>query len=963
MSFRSAFTKKYSFTPVNLFSFLSTFINLISLFFNSPGGGVFSDVTDSLQMVLDEETLAAGSMHISNWVAQVTPTHVRAFRLDPTFAAFLDWHPPAGTTITSSVVSNGCIILQCLSNAQHSLLVLRLQGNDTAVEFMQLGEFFRLSQEASCIGNLILVSTNSHAVLTIGTYRPSIMILELSIINVVYYKKPDQAWRVLGEMSLTGRTISDDDDISGNVPASSPPPPLSDPYLARVRPEKDIQYAEFLQMADWDLTSMEWLPGSPLAQAVRDHREFHPHRKTTGTTVPSSIVVSPVAGINDLNTHGIEIWVSSRNGDVHRLQTGGLISLGKEGVAFQNNGAYISNCSVPYGDLPPALALLPELKRVSPSFKVLAVSDRASLLRASPNRGAIDELRLHTPGVSCAAPLVLEVPDGGDRLFLFSASTDGALSLSSLEAHQRSKVIARPLPWRPDLIANNERLHGDGVPGVVAIAGRKWHHHTSEDGRKEPLFSLPYVELFDSCTGQRLNNFDHIVLIPGETITGLALVPSNFWEKVRESLIQTVPEYANQNLATNAGADQRYRCFILASSILDNTQRHHKPGDAQGRLLFFACPLHAGEPLQLLEMLYFPDPVYAVEFSDYTNTNLYRAIAVIATGRRIASYSVNLDPSIGGYLVKDASLSINSPTKALKIDSRSNTCDFFGKRIYAACVDGELNLLLYYAALKQVPGSVYAAFKVKSFPSEVFNCIDARFYPEEEARNNRWFNNISLDSSGIIRANLSQSERLVSQGHCGDANPLGWAEVLNLSNLQDRNMLAITRGGGVVEVDLKLHRKFLLALQRAIVNCPDFKIETASVKKFLGLDRRPEIYKHPRPLKDNLKVDQGPERMATTAEGPPPAVIIAEPVLEEFLLSLEDFNRVENVTYNSREPHEMLHLSVLRLFLDSRSELQRELLLTAIKNVSGRSVQDDEINALKPKLVYTLSDFGAHSMF
>ncbi|KAL4518325.1 hypothetical protein Ndes2437A_g04615 [Nannochloris sp. 'desiccata'] len=170
-------------------------------------------------------------------------------------------------------------------------------------------------------------------------------------------------------------------------------------------------------MADWDLTSMEWLPGSPLAQAVRDHREFHPHRKTTGTTVPSSIVVSPVAGINDLNTHGIEIWVSSRNGDVHRLQTGGLISLGKEGVAFQNNGAYISNCSVPYGDLPPALALLPELKRVSPSFKVLAVSDRASLLRASPNRGAIDELRLHTPGVSCAAPLVLEVPDGGDRLF------------------------------------------------------------------------------------------------------------------------------------------------------------------------------------------------------------------------------------------------------------------------------------------------------------------------------------------------------------------------------------------------------------------------------------------------------------------------------------------------------------------------------------------------------------------
>jgi len=908
-------------------------------------------------MISDKETLAAGSMHISDWVSQVIPTHVRAFHLDPTCTASLDWYPPVGSTITSSVVSNGFIILQCLSNAQHSLLVLHLKGSDTSVEFMQLGEPYLLSQEASCIGDWIQVSADTHAVLIIGTYRPSIVILELSIINAVSFKVPHQTWRLLGEISLAGDTISDDDNVSSNVPASPPfsPPPssLSAPASTpekRLQPDEYDIGAEVAQQLEWDRAKTEWPSGSPLAAAARDHRKPHPLRKTTGTTIPSSIAVAPAAGMNDLETRGLEIWVSSRSGDVLRLQTGGLTLLGKEGVTLQNNGACISKCSFPYGELPPTLVILPQLKRVSPSFKVLAVSDRASLLRASPNCGAIDELRLHTPGVSCAAPLVLELPGGGDRLFLFAASTDGALSLFSLEAHQRSKVSARPLPWRPDLIATNEKLYGAGVPGVVAVAGRKWHHHTSEDGQKEDEFSLPYVELFDSTTGQSLNNFGgRIVLIPGETITGLAILPWNFWENVREYWMKHVPGWADENLETNAGADQKYRCFILASSILDTTQHFHNPGDAQGRLLFFACPLHVGERFWLLETLYFPDPVYAVEFSDY-DADPYRAIAVIATGRRIASYSVNLDPSVGGYLVKDASMFINSP---------ANRIDFNGKNICAACVEGELNLLLYYMG-NDVPGSVSAVFQVRSFPPEVFDCIDARSCQglTELLRNPQ----LSVDSSGIIRAFFSEFGRM-DKGHCGDANPLGLAEALN-AQLQDKEVLVITRGGGVVEVHcLQLVSKgLLLALQRAIVECPRLKIETASVKNFLGLYRRPEFYKHPKPLNDIEGMNEGPERVATTAEGPAPAAITPEPALKDFLSSLEDFSRMENaenVIYNSHQSSEMLHLSVLRLFLDSHTELQRELLVTAIENVGGDQDGDVEIDTL----VYELSEIGAHSMF
>jgi hypothetical protein len=186
--------------------------------------------------------------------------------------------------------------------------------------------------------------------------------------------------------------------------------------------------------------------------------------------------------------------------------------------------------------------------------------------------------------------LVLNVPGGGERLFLLAVSVDGALSLSSLEAHQRSKIRARPLPWHPDVVATANNKYD--VPGVVSIAGRQWYHHVAEDGTKEsPPFSLPHIELFDSSTGQSLNGFGtDIVLCINETITRLALLPGDFWEGVRRDILKTDPDLEDE-LATNA--DGKYRCFILASSTLD-TRVNYKKEDAKGRLLFFACPFNQG---------------------------------------------------------------------------------------------------------------------------------------------------------------------------------------------------------------------------------------------------------------------------------------------------------------------------------------------------------------------------------
>jgi hypothetical protein len=75
-----------------------------------------------------------------------------------------------------------------------------------------------------------------------------------------------------------------------------------------------------------------------------------------------------------------------------------------------------------------------------------------------------------------------------------------------------------------------------------------------------------------------------------ETITGLALLPGDFWEGVRQDILKTDPDLADE-LATNA--DGKYRCFILASSTLD-TRVNYKKEDAKGRLLFFACPFNQG---------------------------------------------------------------------------------------------------------------------------------------------------------------------------------------------------------------------------------------------------------------------------------------------------------------------------------------------------------------------------------
>jgi hypothetical protein len=944
-------------------------------------------VTDTLQIASDVETLAAGNLNLDGWVAQVTPSSVRAFSLDTTTSTAaaaaaggsLDWHPPASTTITSGVVSSGYIILQCLCNSQHSLVALQLISNDEDLEIQQLGTPYLLSHEASCIGNLVLSTNNTHAVLAVGTYNASILIFELSQLEKDHQDL--ECWHFLGETRLRRYVASPlNNEISTTPPVASPA--VVGKMTNSTHPgEISISGAEAAQTLEWNRSTDEWQPGSPLAAAARDQQKPYVLKNTTGGTLPASIMAAVPRGGIDYQLSGLELWVSSRSGDVHCLHLAPLRSGAEKGDTLQGEVECVSSRSLHYADLPPTLALLPELKRVSPNFIILAVSERASLLRASSNRGAIEELRLHTPGISCAIALVLEVPAGGDRLFLLAASVDGALSLSSLEAHQRSKVIARPLPWRPDAIATNEKDYG-GVPGVVAVAGRKWHHRISGDGQKleDTTYTLPYVELFDSTTGESLNSFERkIVLIPGEKITGMVLLASDFWERARDHLLKTLPEHLHKNVMTNAGADQKYRCFILASSILDINEPRHRSGGAQGRLLFFAVPLYAGEPLKLLDTLYFPDPVLAVdsaflvktepyrEFDSFLTADVFREIAVIATGRRIVSLTVNLE--VGGYLVQNTSVSINSCAKALKIYHTSESNDLNGKYISAGCDEGQVQLYMYCKKRDGHPGW-NSVLEVQGCSSEVFACVDARFSSEGIC------NHISLSSSGVIRSNCLKPKDKESKGHCGDGHPLGFVEAINLSAMGDREMLAVTRGGGVVELHLErgrnnekregylalLSKGLLLAVQRAIVEHPEFNFEAVAVKNFLGLSRAPEFYKHPAPFDESTETQQGSEKIATTAEGPSTPAISAEPALKEFLVELQNSNREneEDGAFKRGDVNELLHLSVLKLFLDSPSDIQRELLLTAVEKVDGGGVEvkDVDIDAL----AYELAQIGAQNM-
>ncbi len=208
------------------------------------------------------------------------------------------------------------------------------------------------------------------------------------------------------------------------------------------------------------------------------------------------------------------------------------------------------------------------------------------------------------------------------------------------------------------------------------------------------------------------------------------------------------------------------------------------------------------------------------------------------------------------------------------------------------------------------------------------------------------------------------------QGHVGDANPLGLVELessgeLVFSSMDVVEMLAATRGGGVVELKLDRRREdtgslleegLLVNLQRAIVEHPDFKFETAAVKKFLQLDRKPEIYKHPERTDDGIE-EVSEKLEVATAEGP---AISAEPelgkLLEELLGKTE--NRVADYQNHRKE---MLHLGILRLFLDSPLDTQRELLQTVsvVKKKSGGDVGDVDIDAL----VFELALIVAHSMF
>ena len=231
-----------------------------------------------------------------------------------------------------------------------------------------------------------------------------------------------------------------------------------------------------------------------------------------------------------------------------------------------------------------------------------------------------------------------------------------------------------------------------------------------------------------------------------------------------------------------------------------------------------------------------------------------------------------------------------------------------------------------------------------------------------------------MESSG--RVGYSDRGYDATQGHIGDSHPLSLVQSLEDSGEKGKEMLIVTCGGGVIE--LNTHKTFagnqleykyltsrglLQALQRAIVEQPEFKLNQ-SVKKVLAIDKRRDVYKHPKPLVNSLDDEKDPERIATTAEGPLPVAISAEPALLDFLATMEESNTSEDAENDILffddygRPREMLNLSVIRLFLDSASYQQRSILMSAVKKITREGVNVD-VGAV----VYELSQLGAHSMF
>ena len=921
-------------------------------------------------------------------------------------------------------MSQGIAVVQCMRNGQHSLVALCLVKDPSSSGQMAVHELGTLDlvREASCIGNVILSPDMSTAVVVIGTYSPTIMILEIALPAAALcntsstHSSTATGWKVLGEMSIASCNPSSGNETSAAFGAQWAP---GSPLAAARFPQRDIVGAALpasvvvIATPPPPFTSEEVHKAQMTSNSLRLQSGTGKTREesiTQGDAIEEMSINNPVekeeesemmtstseelsgSKIFDYRITGLELWVSTRSGEIHMLHvlppTISPASQHAKHAQWEISPTF-HHRGIKHSNLPPVLCLLLPLPRATPRFTALAISDRTSLLQRACGGASIQELGLHLPGTVCSAPLILSTPSGGERLFLFSASDDGALSLASLEAHQMSRVMTHPLPWHAEHIAAH-----DNIPGLVAVAGKK---RVRLSPHTEEMTFAPQLAMVDQSTGRitastaGVNSKSDLQL--GEKITNVALLPAQPW-----------PE-------------KDFQCFVLASTALQlPAPRQGISRPIKGRLLLFGWPSIKGEnhTLHLLEVVQMPEAVTALTVASSSISNkrsnsssaasidiingtstptrvgataaasppaavapssalgLREPVGVfVAIGRRIAAYEYTRwskdRPKGARSFRKLAWASVNAPVDALRVDPGQEIT-----WVYSASQEGAI---IYHYTPTSEP-------------------LDPGVIDEEAGPPELDLDTFSPSADSVVDVSMISSDVLAlgkSGGLTVFANDIPWTAMqpsarvnfgdagvaLVAPERRDKAVLAITRGGGIAEViEVYDHHgikplsesykmiDLLTDLQEAILKHPEFRLNIgASEFLYMRIDDdtlRPinEVFTHPVPKEELVGRVESPE-MSTTAEGPlPPAIVIEQPSLQHLLS--EKKAESKTTVLNEKLAYGMLYGEVLKLFLEAPRKVQHELV--AVADQRDYVLPGQTIEAKTAAVCYVLSSMGVHML-
>ena len=922
---------------------------------------MFTDISDALPLAADEETLAAGTLGCEDWIAQVTPTFVRAFHLTTPSSSsstkssttnnlsFLEWRPPEGSSISSALVSAGLILLQCTHHGHHRMLALTLlrgknyqekseeKEEDNEEEEMQEGNcgLFEISgldmpREISCIGNVMRSADLSSAVVAVGTYAPSVLILKLSFPTTS--GGGGGSWMVVGEETIN---TAEPDRCCPTTHAS----------------EDQLQQQQ----------QQTWTVGSPLAAAR------HPRRDRAGAALPSSVFAVPKQGPTGA---ALQLWVSTRDGHVHLLH----MTLDQHTQQWISSTARLHPRSIPFSRLSPTLCALPQLQRVAPGYTVLAIAERLSLLRQGSEEGgaSIEELPLLLSEDSRGTPLVLQTSSGGCRLYLFAVSVDGSVSLSSLEAHQRSKIISYPLSIVPDAIATHKEL-----PGLVAIAGRSF----PADGT---TLSAPAIVVFDMTARRQQQQGMYIDSeFVGEKITSLAVVPPrSFTTTHTGEYLEKAVRYSHST------------CIILAASTLTEDD---VPGNQyRGRFQSFTCDVREqskdeGCIIAPLVRLNFFQPVTSLdvwENDDWlTGVDFHSHVLTLFLGVGCRLAVLHMYP---GSVVRQGYVGVNAEIQSITVDAAvfagAEKKDDEG---HATMMDESLSqpsqaqkergvpsatfpteCLLYLASAEGVNVYMYYSKRLHDKMELVLHDPVAR-RSVSALRIGQQI--VSLDAAGgvaLLSADIvlptlkvlldlldevdgDRVSGVLRQGrlqmNMGDP---GLGLLAHESSSQEGRAMVVTRGGAVSEIfwSTTMEPRYVYDVQHVMLNSPSLAELLLSYSQELHLYGRVdpvtcrpafEIFSHPFiAVDEECEVKSTEDVTMSTAEEPETPAVVVEPGEMKELLSevirlnggggandifVEETEKEEEVLDWERNA---VHGEILKLFLDAPQHFQQQVVAT-----------------------------------